>query len=41
MEPKWQYFELVDHPIRRIKYTLILDKIKNINKLCLISIKVE
>lgn len=31
------YLELADQPISRIKYTDILDKIKNIRILCLIS----
>lgn len=39
IEPKLAYFEFVDHPISRIKYTLILDKMKNNNKFCLLSNK--
>lgn len=31
--------EFIDHPISKIKYTLILDKIKNNKKLCLLSNK--
>lgn len=31
----------MDQPISKIKYTPILDKIKNINRLCLISINGE
>lgn len=37
IEPKWQYLEFVDHPISKIKYTLILDKMKNNKRLCLLS----
>lgn len=37
MEPKCLYLELADHPIRRIKYTDILERIKNNKILCLLS----
>lgn len=37
IDPMCLYLELADQPISRIKYTDILDKIKNIRILCLIS----
>lgn len=41
IEPRFEYFELADHPIIRIKYTDILDKIKNNRILCLLSNNVK
>lgn len=39
IEPKCLYLELADHPILRIKYTAILDRMKNNRMLCLLSYK--
>lgn len=37
IEPRWLYFEFADHPIKRIEYTAILDRMKNKRILCLLS----
>lgn len=37
--PKCLYFEFADHPISKIEYTAILDRMKNSKMLCLLSYK--
>lgn len=37
--PRCLYLEFADHPISRIEYTAVLDKMKNSKMLCLLSYK--
>lgn len=37
IDPRWLYLEFADHPIKRIEYTAILDRMKNRRILCLLS----
>lgn len=37
IDPRWQYFEFMAHPISKIEYVDRVDKMKNIKIECLLS----